>query len=205
MPHNLTNAIKSCCTCQLYRTRTQAVVGRENPHATFWFIGEAPGADEDKQGEAFVGRAGRMLDQCLTRAGILPRVIYITNIVKCRPPENRNPTEEEFKTCSEAWLYAQLASARPKVIVAMGRFAIGFFRHYPWDHIEKMGVTKEVKKGRFVWQQPAHKDHVRLSAKRRVFVYPAFHPAYIMRTGDTHVRGFIKTLMQAKKLHDSLG
>jgi DNA polymerase len=122
----------------------------------------------------------------------------IDNIVKCRPPENRNPTEEEFRTCSEAWLYAQLASAQPKVVVAMGRFAIGFFRRYPWDHITKMGVTKEVQKGRFVWHQPAS-----FQGKHRIIVYPTFHPAYVMRNGEV-VRGVIKTFMQAKKCLESL-
>ena len=201
MPDNLAETMKKCVACELHKTRTQVVMGRGNVHALLWFIGEAPGADEDKKGEAFKGRAGRTLDMCLSRANLQSYALpfNIDNIVKCRPPENRDPTEQEFGTCSESWLYAQLASARPKVIVAMGRYAIGFFRRYPWAHIKKMGVTKEVKKGRFVWQQPASFQGV-----HRIIVYPTFHPAYVMRNGEV-VRGVIKTFMQAKKCLDSLG
>ncbi len=179
--------MKACTRCGLHETRTQVVPGRGDPNTTLWLTGEAPGRDEDLQGLAFVGRAGRVLDMCLKKAGILH--FYIVNMLKCRPPDNRDPQQDEMTTCTQAWLCDQIREHNPKVIVAMGRYSVGFFRGYAWKDIKSMRVTKEVAKKPF-----------RTRAGR--IVIPTFHPAYLCRNGD-EVVPFITKLRLAKALHDT--
>ena len=112
----------ACRACPLCETRTQVVFGVGDPHAEVLFIGEAPGANEDKQGEPFVGRAGKLLDDMLAMIGLRRESIYITNSVKCRPPENRDPLNTEKETC-RGYLQRQLAMIRPKIIVCLGRIS----------------------------------------------------------------------------------
>ncbi len=110
------------CACGLKATATQAVPGTGNPDADILFIGEAPGKNEDRQGVPFVGAAGKFLNEMLAAAGLKREDIYITNIVKYRPPNNRDPLPEEVESC-EVWLHAEIALIEPKVIVTLGRHA----------------------------------------------------------------------------------
>ena len=114
--------IGNCQRCKLAPTRRNIVFGSGNPHAELMFVGEAPGADEDAQGLPFVGRAGRLLTPIIESTGISREDVYICNITKCRPPDNRNPERDEIAAC-EGFLYRQIAAVQPKVIVALG--AIG--------------------------------------------------------------------------------
>jgi uracil-DNA glycosylase family 4 len=112
-----------CTRCPLHKQgRKQIVFGVGNPHADLMFIGEAPGADEDQQGEPFVGRAGQLLNNMIKAMGIQREDVYIANIIKCRPPGNRTPEREECETCSP-FLMRQIAAIKPKVIVALGAVA----------------------------------------------------------------------------------
>lgn len=122
----LQNAMHKACKCELKKTATQPVLGHGNPHAQIVFIGEAPGKDEDLQGMPFVGRAGQFLNQMLESIKLSREDVYITNTVKYRPPENRDPTPEEKADCYE-WLLAELNFVKPKIIVFLGRIAMSNF------------------------------------------------------------------------------
>lgn len=114
----------SCTKCSLSKTRTNAVPGKGNPKAEILFIGEAPGRNEDLQGEPFVGSAGKILSEVLESAGLSRDDIYITNVVKCRPPNNRIPLQEEKDACSQ-YLAKELEIIKPKIICIMGNTAYG--------------------------------------------------------------------------------
>ncbi len=118
----LAQAVAACTACELHRTRTQTVFGTGDVLAQWMVIGEAPGADEDRQGEPFVGRAGRLLDAMLQAIGVQREQVYIANILKCRPPNNRDPRFEEIDCC-EAFLQRQIQLVAPRVILAVGRIA----------------------------------------------------------------------------------
>ena len=116
--------VANCERCTLCRTRTQTVFGRGNPKARWMLIGEAPGEHEDRQGEPFVGKAGQLLDNMLAAAGLdRDRDVYIANVLKCRPPGNRNPAPEEILAC-RGYLQQQIQHVQPVLIVALGRFAV---------------------------------------------------------------------------------
>ncbi len=115
-------AVESCQKCPLCQTRNNTVFGAGDEQAKLVFVGEAPGADEDKQGEPFVGRAGQKLTQIIAAMGLSREEVYITNVLKCRPPGNRNPLPEEIQAC-EPYLIAQLRLIKPKVICTLGGFA----------------------------------------------------------------------------------
>lgn len=119
----LDEAIRTCTRCPLAETRTNAVPGDGPVPARIFFIGEAPGRNEDIKGIPFVGRAGSILDGLLEGIGVARGEVFITNIVKCRPPKNRDPTYEEIEAC-RPYLESQLALFRPEVIVPLGRFAM---------------------------------------------------------------------------------
>lgn len=114
--------VSRCQTCDLHRGRTQTVFGTGDQNASWMIIGEAPGAEEDRQGEPFVGRAGQLLNAMLLAAGFKRREVYIANIVKCRPPDNRDPRPEEALSCS-GYLNRQIELVRPKLIIAVGAVA----------------------------------------------------------------------------------
>lgn len=114
--------VMSCTACALHERRTQAVFGVGNRRAQWMIIGEAPGADEDRQGEPFVGRAGKLLNNMLLAIGLKREEVYIANIVKCRPPSNRDPQPEEARSC-EAYLQRQIALVQPQIILTVGRIA----------------------------------------------------------------------------------
>src|SRR5919201_683800 len=114
--------IGDCTRCRLHKGRTNLVFGVGNPNADLMFVGEGPGADEDQQGEPFVGRAGQLLNNMISAMGLRREDVYIANVVKCRPPNNRTPEREECDTCSP-FLLRQIEAIRPKVIVALGAVA----------------------------------------------------------------------------------
>lgn len=116
------NEVINCKKCVLENTRTNAVPGEGSSDANILFIGEAPGLNEDKKGRPFVGKAGKILDELLNSISLNRNDIYITNIIKCRPPNNRNPKIEEIKTCSP-YLDKQIRIIKPKVICCLGNFA----------------------------------------------------------------------------------
>ncbi len=149
-----------CTACRLHEGRQNVVFGEGDPDAKLMIVGEGPGADEDRQGRPFVGRAGQLLDRILEAAGIPRTSVYITNIVKCRPPGNRNPLPDEAKICSSLWLLKQIEIIRPQIIVPLGSVATQFFLG------EKVPITK-VRGKWFEWNG--------------IRVFPMFHPAYLLR------------------------
>jgi len=118
----LKTAVQTCTKCELHRTRTQTVFGVGDRRAQWMFVGEAPGADEDAQGEPFVGRAGQLLNAMLFALGLKREQVFIANVLKCRPPGNRDPQPNEVSQC-EPYLIQQIELIRPKLIVALGRHA----------------------------------------------------------------------------------
>ncbi len=118
----LQKTVAACTLCELHRTRTQTVFGTGHPHAEWLVIGEAPGFEEDRKGEPFVGRAGQLLTKMLLAIGLTRDQVFITNILKCRPPENRDPHQEEIVNC-HPYLHQQISFIQPKIILAMGRIA----------------------------------------------------------------------------------
>ena len=161
----------NCTKCPLHETRNSVVFGVGNTDADLMFIGEAPGADEDMQGEPFVGRAGQLLTQIIEAGMKLKRAdVYIANILKCRPPGNRNPETVEVETCSP-YLIRQIELIQPKVIVALGSFAAQMLLG------TKTGITR--LRGEFHdcnvagLRVPPH--------KKPPVVMPTFHPAYLLR------------------------
>lgn len=119
---SLAKQVAVCTQCSLHESRTQTVFGVGNPDADWLVIGEAPGADEDRQGEPFVGRAGRLLNSMLLAMGLPREQVFIANILKCRPPNNRDPKPEEVIAC-ESYLRQQINLIKPKIILAVGRIA----------------------------------------------------------------------------------
>ena len=161
----------SCTKCPLHETRNSVVFGVGNTDADLMFIGEAPGADEDRQGEPFVGRAGQLLTQIIEGGMKLKREdVYIANVLKCRPPSNRNPEPVEVETCNP-YLVRQIELIQPKVIIALGSFAAQMLLG------TKIGITK--LRGEF------HACNVAglrvLPHKKPPVVMPTFHPAYLLR------------------------
>ncbi len=118
--------IQNCTACGLCQTRTQTVPGEGPDDAQVVFIGEAPGAREDEQGQPFVGRSGKLLDQLLTGIGLVRADVFITNVVKCRPPDNRSPRKEEIAAC-RPFLDRQLALIKPRLAITLGRFSLAQF------------------------------------------------------------------------------
>lgn len=152
--------IGACTRCKLAPLRTHLVFGVGNSDAELMFVGEAPGADEDLQGEPFVGRAGQLLTDIIERGmGISRSEVYICNVIKCRPPENRNPEPDEVSTC-EPFLFRQIDLVRPKAIVGLGTFAVQAL----------LKVKTPISKLRGKWHEV-----------RGVKMMPTFHPAYLLR------------------------
>ena len=207
----LEERIRACTKCELHKTRTRAVIGRGDPSYGLWFVGEAPGREEDETGLAFVGRSGRLLNLCNHKEGI--RNGYIVNLLKCRPPENRNPSHDECSTCLP-WLQAQLKEYKPKVIVALGRFSIGLFRYsyYYRPHILNLRITKEVQEvangckafrpAVSVLEGLQTQALMTIPDKDRYnpFIVPNFHPAYIARNAEA-LPLFLTQLRTAKQLY----
>jgi DNA polymerase len=154
--------VKSCTKCELHATRTNTVFSRGNPEAAICIVGEAPGQDEDEKGIPFVGRSGSLLDKTLTEVGLdVEKDIYVCNIIKCRPPGNRKPTNTEISSCI-GYLEEQLTLVKPKVIVALGNTAVS-------------GLIK-VNEG-------ITRTHGKFYQRGDVLVMPAYHPSYVLRNG----------------------
>ena len=160
-----------CTKCGLHETRHSVVFGVGNPEADLMFIGEAPGADEDQQGEPFVGRAGQLLTRIIEDGMQLKREdVYIANVLKCRPPGNRNPAPDEVETCSP-YLVRQIELIQPKVIMALGSFAAQMLLD------TKTGITR--LRGEF---HPCDVPGLRVLPHRKPpVIMPTYHPAYLLR------------------------
>ena len=150
-----------CPRCRLAGSRTQVVFGVGHPDADLMFIGEAPGFHEDKQGEPFVGSAGQLLTTLLGNIGLKREQVYIANVLKCRPPGNRDPMPDEIEAC-KPWLKEQLDLINPRVIATLGNFATQLLLG------RKVGISK-VRGQRFDW-------------RGRILI-PTFHPAALLRSG----------------------
>ena len=150
-----------CTRCKLHGLgRRQIVFGVGNPNADLMFVGEAPGADEDIQGEPFVGRAGQLLTKIIEAMGLRREDVYIANVLKCRPPSNRNPEPDEVEQC-EPFLFRQIDTIKPKVIVALGKFAA-----------QSLLRTTD----------PITRLRGREFTFRDAILMPTYHPAYLLRT-----------------------
>ena len=133
--------VRACIRCELARTRTQAVPGEGPADAEVMFIGEGPGFNEDQQGRPFIGQAGKLLDQLIELAGMRRQDVFITNIVKCRPPGNRDPLPNEIESCS-GYLGAQLEAIQPRIVVTLGRYSMA--RFFPGQTISRIHGHSEV-------------------------------------------------------------
>jgi len=123
----LAKQIVVCTKCELHRSRKKAVPGEGPAHTEIMFIGEGPGAREDEQGRPFVGASGKFLDQLLEQAGVTRADVWITNVVKCRPPGNRDPLPNEVEICTSNYLQHQIKIVNPSIIVTLGRFSMNLF------------------------------------------------------------------------------
>jgi DNA polymerase len=156
----LAEEVRACQKCGLHAGRTQTVLHRGDPCAELAFVGEGPGVEEDARGEPFVGAAGQLLDRMIVAMGYRRDDVYICNIVKCRPPNNRKPEPDEMATCSP-YLTTQLAIVKPKVIVALGATAVQGL----------LGTAEGITRLRGKWK----------IYKGPIPVMPTFHPAYLLR------------------------
>ena len=164
-----------CRKCPLASGRTQAVPGEGNPEAELMFVGEGPGHDEDVQGRPFVGRAGQLLTRIINKMGLDRPAVYIANIVKCRPPENRLPLLAEVEACTP-YLLEQIAAIQPKVIVTLGKTATDFFAPSRESMTDRRGRFEE-------W--------------RGIAVMPTFHPSYLVRNeGNKELKWMVWEDMQ---------
>ena len=155
----LYDEIGGCSKCRLCQTRNNVVPGEGDIHADIMFIGEGPGRDEDLQGRPFVGRSGELLTRMIEAIGLKRDEVYICNIVKCRPPQNRNPEVDEAQACMN-YLRAQFALVRPKIIVLLGKIACRYTLN------EEISVMRE---------------HGRWYERKGVYFMPTFHPSALLR------------------------
>ncbi|MFZ7133130.1 MAG: uracil-DNA glycosylase [Eubacteriales bacterium] len=157
---NQLNSICSKCNrCRLHENRTNIVFGEGNPQTDLMFVGEGPGSNEDRLGRPFVGKAGHLLDKMLKAIDLTRDEIYITNIVKCRPPGNRNPEESEIEKCLP-YLRWQVKIIKPKIIVSLGSISA------------KVLINEDIK---------ITKDRGRIFTKGKIKFIPTLHPAYLLR------------------------
>ncbi len=154
----------TCTRCRLAQGRTQVVFGVGNPDADLMFVGEAPGFHEDKQGVPFVGQAGKLLDKLLAGIGLERSEVYIANVLKCRPPGNRDPQPDEIESC-EPHLFRQIALIRPGLVATLGNFATKLLSGKPTGITRVHGVEQQVVLG-----------------GNAVTLYPLFHPAAALYT-----------------------
>jgi len=157
----LCEQIANCRDCELANYRTKVVPGEGPEDADLLFIGEAPGWNEDQQGRPFVGAAGEFLDQLLGSIGLSREQVYIANVIKCRPPQNRDPLPAEIRACSK-WLDRQVEIIQPKIIVTLGRYSLA--KYFPGEGISK------------IHGKPRKRDNV--------VYYPMYHPAAALHQGS---------------------
>ena len=157
-------AVSGCTRCRLAQGRTQVVFGAGNAHADLMFVGEAPGFHEDKQGLPFVGQAGKLLEKLLAQIGCRARDVYIANVLKCRPPGNRDPQPDEIEAC-ESHLFRQIELIEPTVVATLGNFATKLLSG------RQVGITK------------VHgQEQETTLGGRKVLLYPLYHPAAALYT-----------------------
>ncbi len=160
--------IGDCTRCKLCKARKNIVFGVGDPHAQLVFVGEGPGEEEDRTGEPFVGRAGQLLTKMIEAMGFRRQDVYICNVVKCRPPGNRNPEPDEIAAC-EPFLIRQLGAIKPKVIVALGKFAAQTL----------LRLETPISKLRGQWHE-----------YQGIKFMPTFHPAYLLRSPGEKVKAW---------------
>jgi uracil-DNA glycosylase len=162
--HALGEQVSACTRCRLAQTRTQVVFGVGNPSADLMFVGEAPGFHEDKQGLPFVGQAGKLLDNLLAGIGLDRSQVYIANVLKCRPPGNRDPQPDEIESC-EPHLFRQIELIQPRLVATLGNFATKLLSGKQTGITRVHGVEQETTVG-----------------GNRVLLYPLYHPAAALYT-----------------------
>jgi uracil-DNA glycosylase family 4 len=162
--HALGEQVSVCTRCRLAQTRTQVVFGVGNPSADLMFVGEAPGFHEDKQGLPFVGQAGKLLDNLLAGIGLDRSQVYIANVLKCRPPGNRDPQPDEIESC-EPHLFRQIELIQPRLVATLGNFATKLLSGKQTGITRVHGVEQETTVG-----------------GNRVLLYPLYHPAAALYT-----------------------
>jgi len=177
---DLKKQVLSCALCELHKTRTNVVFGVGCERAEIMFIGEAPGANEDLQGEPFVGRAGMLLNAMLQAINLKRADVYIANILKCRPPNNRDPSPQEVKLCTP-YLQQQIAIIQPKILVAVGRIAAQFLL----NTVEAMGRLR----GKIYQYGP-----------RNVPLVVTYHPAYLLRSPSEKKKAYEDFLLIKKMI-----
>jgi len=174
--------VEGCTRCELCRGRTQTVFGVGEPDARLMFVGEGPGRDEDLQGEPFVGKAGQLLNKQIAAMGLSREQVYIANVVKCRPPENRTPTPAEAATCG-AYLRRQIAIVQPEIIVTLGGPAMKFL----------LNTTRGITAMRGRWE--TYRDPERPGFETPVM--PTFHPSFLLRQYTVENRKKVWSDLQA--------
>lgn len=177
----LEESIKGCRGCKLYTNRNNIVFGTGNKEADLMFIGEGPGADEDRLGEPFVGKAGQLMNEAFLGLGIERKEVYIANIVKCRPPSNRNPQDDEAAVCIN-YLRNQVILVKPKIIVLLGSVALKNILG------KEYGITNT--RGKWI-------------EKKGILYMPTFHPAALLRD-DSKKIDFWRDLKEVKKKLEDL-
>ena len=177
----LEKKVSNCKDCELHKTRTQTVSGCRNEQSDWLFIGEAPGKDEDLKGEPFVGRACRLLNEVIFSLGLKREEVYIANILKCRPPNNRDPSQDEIQSCT-TYLQQQIKKISPKIIIAVGRVAA--------QHLLNTDLTMAKLRGT-----------VHSYGSESIPLITIYHPAYLLRSPSQKYKVWsdlqvVKTLMQ---------
>ena len=184
----LAEKIKKCGECRLCETRTNAVPGEGSASAKIVFIGEGPGKEEDLQGRPFVGAAGKFLTQMIESVGLKREDIFITNIVKCRPPENRDPEDDEVKTCTELYLWKQIELINPVLIATLGRHSMYRFLPQTFKISDVHGKPKKIENKR---------------SGKSFNLLPLYHPAAALYNGglrETLEKDFKRIPSMLKKL-----
>jgi uracil-DNA glycosylase family 4 len=177
----LRREVAACQACPLHETRTQTVFGVGNENADWLFVGEAPGADEDAQGEPFVGRAGKLLNAILFALGLARDQVFIANVLKCRPPNNRDPRPEEVAAC-EHFLRDQISLIRPRIIVALGRHAAH-------------NLLKT--------DQPLSRLRGKIHTYENTPLIVTYHPAYLLRSPAEKAKAWADLCMAQKQVSAS--
>lgn len=177
----LEEVVKKCRKCRLCETRKNVVFGVGNREADIMFIGEGPGADEDAQGEPFVGKAGKLMNMAFDMLGVKREEVYIANIVKCRPPNNRNPQDDEAENCLD-YLRNQVILVKPKIIVLLGSVALK----------NVLGKEYGITASRGKWLE-----------RKGILYMPTWHPAALLRDENKKI-DFIKDLKQVIKRYNEI-
>ena len=177
----LEEVVKQCRKCRLCETRKNIVFGVGNREADIMFIGEGPGADEDAQGEPFVGKAGKLMNMAFDMLGVKREEVYIANIVKCRPPNNRNPQDDEAENCLD-YLRNQVILVKPKIIVLLGSVALK----------NVLGKEYGITASRGKWLE-----------RKGILYMPTWHPAALLRDENKKI-DFIKDLKQVIKRYNEI-